>query len=300
MTLALIIGLVLDISMFLIVFAIGLNATLKAFNYVFRHPGLLIRSLVSMNVVMPAAAIVVTLTFDLDRAIKIALVALSLSPVPPLLPSKQAKAGGSGDFAIGLLSAMAIAAIGIIPISVALIGQIFDLDIHMPAGRVAAIIAETVLAPLGAGIAVQYFAPELAKKISLPLSSAGTVLLVVAVLPILVKSLPGFWALVGNGVVISLILFSLVGLAVGHFLGGPDPDNRTVLALATATRHPAIAMAIAAVNFPDQKAVGVVLIWYLIIGALVSAPYVKWRTKLHAAAAPLPQGAPAVPRSWGR
>jgi BASS family bile acid:Na+ symporter len=36
-----------------------------------------------------------------------------------------------------------------------------------------------------------------------------------------------------------------IGLAIGHWLGGPNPDDRTVLALSTASRHPAIALAAA-------------------------------------------------------
>jgi BASS family bile acid:Na+ symporter len=55
-----------------------------------------------------------------------------------------------------------------------------------------------------------------------------------------------------------------------------------VLALATATRHPGVALAIASINFPNQKSVLVVLVWHIILGALVSAPYVRWRTRLHA------------------
>jgi len=61
-------------------------------------------------------------------------------------------------------------------------------------------------------------------------------------------------------------------------LGGSDPDHRTVLALATSARHPAIALAIAGANFQQQKAVlavfinGVALAEFVAHGVLVWAP----------------------------
>jgi len=72
-----------------------------------------------------------------------------------------------------------------------------------------------------------------------------------------------------------------VGLVVGHLLGGPDPNNRTILALATATRHPGVALVIAAGNFPGQKLVLPALLLYLIVCSLASAPYVMWRRRFH-------------------
>ncbi|RVD53736.1 hypothetical protein EN746_08400 [Mesorhizobium sp. M8A.F.Ca.ET.023.02.2.1] len=58
-----------------------------------------------------------------------------------------------------------------------------------------------------------------------------------------------------------------------------------MLALATGTRHPAVAMAIASLNFPDEKAALAVMLWHLVIGAIVSIPYVRWRRALHDKAA---------------
>jgi BASS family bile acid:Na+ symporter len=52
-------------------------------------------------------------------------------------------------------------------------------------------------------------------------------------------------SLVGNGTILALGAFTLAGLAAGHLLGGPNRDDCTVLALATASRHPGVALAIA-------------------------------------------------------
>jgi BASS family bile acid:Na+ symporter len=86
-------------------------------------------------------------------------------------------------------------------------------------------------------------------------------------------------SMIGTGAVGMLALFSAVGLVVGHWLGGPDAGNRTVLAVATARRHPGIALAIASANFPDEKAVLAVLLWHLIVGSIFSMPYTIWRKR---------------------
>jgi BASS family bile acid:Na+ symporter len=82
------------------------------------------------------------------------------------------------------------------------------------------------------------------------------------------------------------VVFALVGLAAGHLLGGPDPENRIVLALSTATRHPGIAIAIAAANFPDQKAAPAAVLLYLIVSALVAKPYLTWVKRRRAVPVP--------------
>jgi bile acid:Na+ symporter, BASS family len=92
-------------------------------------------------------------------------------------------------------------------------------------------------------------------------------------------------SMIGNGTLLVLAVFAAVGLAVGHWLGGSNPDHRTVLALATSARHPAVALAIAGANFEQQRAVLGVLVLYLVIGTVVSLPYVMWRKRRHAASA---------------
>jgi BASS family bile acid:Na+ symporter len=90
-------------------------------------------------------------------------------------------------------------------------------------------------------------------------------------------------AAIGNGTLVVLVAFTLLGLAVGHWLGGPDPDERTVLALAAGARHPGIAMAIAGLNFPEQRVeVLAVVLLHVIISGIVATPYVLWRKRSHA------------------
>jgi BASS family bile acid:Na+ symporter len=283
MTALQIIGFAIKASMFLIVFALGLRANFEQLTYLFRHPGLLLRAVLSMNIIMLAVAIALCEWLQPHPAVRIALVTLALSPVPPILPGKQMKAGGSIDYTIGLLADTAIVAIVLVPLAIEFIGRAFDVEMHEPVGKVATIVLASIMVPLVLGMLVHRFAPAAADRIAHPASLIGTLVLVAACIPVLVVATPQLVPLIGNGVLICLVVFSVVGLAVGHFLGGPEPDNRTVLGLATSARHPAIPLAIASINFPDEKAVVVVVLYHLIVATLVGVPYVKWRKRAHAA-----------------
>lgn len=272
-------------SIVALVFALGLRAEGGDLLYLLKRPGKLIRSLLAMNVIMLIFAIVVALLFPLPLEVEIALIALAVSPVPPILPGKQTKAGGTQSYAISLLAVASVAAIVLVPISIEIVRSIFQGDFHMPIARVVPPVLMTVIAPLVLGVVVRKLLPALAERLARPISLLALILLVVAVIPVVITSGMTFWNLVGNGAVVVLVLFTAVGLGVGHLLGGPEPDDRTDLALATGIRHPGVAMAIASLNFPDAKAALAVMLWHLVIGAIVAIPYVRWRKSVHARSA---------------
>src|SRR5262245_1599704 len=255
MDLATLIPIAIKTSIFLLVFALGLGANFEGALYLLRRPAQLVRSLVAMNIVMPVLAVVLVAAFDLHFVLKVALIALALSPVPPLLPKKQLKAGGSADYTVLLLLSAALFTIVSIPLSVEVIGRIFDRPANITPAIVAQIVVLSVIAPLAAGMLVRHFAPQFAERIARPVSRFATVALLVGVLPIVFAAWPAAVALVGNGTLAVITVFVVAGLAAGHMLGGPDPDTRVVLALATATRHPGVAMAVAHAVAPGEKLV---------------------------------------------
>ena len=89
------------------------------------------------------------------------------------------------------------------------------------------------------------------------------------------------WRLVGNFSIVAMAAFALVGLAVGHWLGGPDPDERSVLAMATSARHPAVALAITH-NVSDRPGVLAAVLMTLLVASFVTLPYVRWSRRRHA------------------
>jgi bile acid:Na+ symporter, BASS family len=134
--LALLIRLVNEASTALIVIALGLQVRPEGLLSIVRRPAQPLRSLLAMNVIMPIVAATLAAAFHLHPAVMIALVALALSPVPPALPKRQIKAGGSPPFALGLLVAViGMFAIVFVPIALKVIGPIFAVSVHCPRGR---------------------------------------------------------------------------------------------------------------------------------------------------------------------
>ncbi|MNE94640.1 hypothetical protein D3C80_1926310 [compost metagenome] len=70
-------------------------------------------------------------------------------------------------------------------------------------------------------------------------------------------------------------------MTAGHVLGGPLPEDRTVLALACSIRHPGVIAAIGGLVAPNA---GVALIGLLalIVCTLCTLPYVAWRKRASA------------------
>ncbi|HMD22064.1 MAG TPA: hypothetical protein VKH40_17195 [Alloacidobacterium sp.] len=269
-----IVGFVLKASIMLTLFGFGLQATRQDLLYLLRRPRMLALSLVAMFVVMPLFAILMTGVAHLNQAVVVALIALSISPIPPLLPKKVNKSGGLASYGLGLMVTAASFSIVFVPLATYLLGKYFNRPFAMAPGAVAKLIVLSVLVPLAAGILFRKFAPATAGRIADPLVKFAGIVLLAGVLCILTFALPTAWSLVGDGTMIALIAFIVVGLVVGHILGGPDPDERVTLALSTACRHPALALAIAGTNVPEEHHVLSAVLLYTLLNALLTIPYV--------------------------
>lgn len=278
-----IVKLVLKASIFLTALGFGLQAAPRDVFYLFRHPGQLLRAFLSMNVIMPVFAIAVALNTDLSPVIKVTLIAISLSPLPPIFPKKTEKAVGNGSYTIGLMVAASLLAIVMIPLTLTVLEKAFDKPVEISVQPIIMAVLTTIFAPLLLGIAIRYLAPALAEKTESWVARIAQILLIASVLPVLFKLFPAIIQLAGNGTILVLVAFVVVGLIVGHLLGGPANEERSVLALATAARHPAIALSLASANLPDHKLVPAAILLYLLINAIVVLPYIKWMKRRNTA-----------------
>jgi BASS family bile acid:Na+ symporter len=289
MSLTAIIILTLKISIGLSVFSLGMKEALSEATFLFRRPEKLLNALVSMYVAMPLFAVTVALAFDLPPAVKIALVALSVSPIPPILPRKALGAGGRESYAIGLLVAGSLLSVILIPLAMELFQVVFNVPLQMTPRAVAGAVLASVLLPLAAGMAVRALLPAFAERIVGPTSIVATVLLYGTALPILISQGGQFLSLMQGGTFVALVAFAAVGLLIGHVLGGPQFEERTVLALYTSARHPGVAVAIAQANFPQQRIAIAAILLALLTAAVVSIPYLNW-IKHHKPGAPTHTG----------
>jgi BASS family bile acid:Na+ symporter len=268
--------LALQVAIFATVFGFGLQAKADDLTYILRRPGLLLRSLLAMFVVMPMVVVILVKALDLRMPVEVVLVVLAISPIPPLLPGKEMKAGGLPSYGLGLMLLFGLAAIALTPLLVEVMARVFHRPVTMSPGGIARIVVTMILVPLVSGMIVRALLPRVARWVRNPVRWAANGLLVLGVLAVLVGSWNSIWAATGSGTLIAILAFVVVGLVVGHLLGGPDPEHSAVLALSTACRHPAVALAVASANYPNEHFGGIIAL-YLIASAIAALPYVKWQ-----------------------
>lgn len=276
MTVKALIVLVIQIAIVTTVFTYGLQATRDDLLYIVHRPGLLLRSLLAMLGLMPLVVVGCVYFLDLSQPTAIVLTALAISPVPPLLPKKQQKAGGVAPYGLGLLVVLAMVSIVTVPLSVAGFNWLFAEPIKADPAAIAQVVFKMIIAPLAVGMLVGRLAPRVSAHLIVPVRAVATLLLIAGVVVLLAGTWHQVGALVGHWSALAIVIFVLGGLVVGHLLGGPEPEHASVLALSCASRHPAIALALASTNYPGQQ-FAPTLVLYLIVATLLAIPYVKWQ-----------------------
>jgi BASS family bile acid:Na+ symporter len=275
MTIATLSSLLVRTSLFTLVASLGMASSWRDVVWLIRSPALLVRTLLSMQVLTPLLAVAMALTLPLHPGVKIALVLLSLSPVPPALPGKELKVGGNRPFAVSLLVVSALLSIAVIPLSLSLLNHFSTYTLGIEPIAVARLVAESVFIPLAVGTSVGAISGEFGLRVSPIVAKAATGLLVLGILPPLIVALPAMGMLLGDGTLVVCAALCVSALFIGHALGGPNRGDRTVLALSTAMRHPAMAIALAKANFADEPLVIPAILLYLIVALVVRAPYMK-------------------------
>ena len=157
--------LALQVSIFCIVFGFGLRTTLDDFRYLFQRPGLLFRSLLAVLVIMPIVAVLLARTFGLHPAAEIALIALAISPVPPLLPRRESKVVGHHPYGLALMAVLAAVGIVTIPLSAEILARVYGRPFTAAPAMVARIVLLMALVPLAAGMVVQALLPAAVERV---------------------------------------------------------------------------------------------------------------------------------------
>jgi BASS family bile acid:Na+ symporter len=265
-------------SILLLVFALGAHATFadatSLFRDLFQPPRRLLRALVAMYVVVPAAAAGMGLAFDLATPVRVALLAIAIAPIPPILPGKQLKVGGSSEHVFGLLVAVSVSSIVLVPVMVEILGGVFGRESSFGPRQVATLIGTTIFLPLAAGLLLRRLAPQWAEPVATWASRLGTVLLVAGVIVVLVASWPAMSSLIAGGALIAMLVLSLIAIGAGHWLGGPDPSDRSILAIASAMRHPGVAIAVATANVPEEPQLTAAILLYVLVAVILTSLYV--------------------------
>jgi bile acid:Na+ symporter, BASS family len=282
--------LLLKASFFASLVAVGTAASLRDLMAPVRNPRRWLRGLLAMQIAAPVLAIAMVLTLPLSTPVRIALVLVAVSPVPPRSPTNACTEAESRSYSASLLSTSVLLAVVLTPLALTIIGAPagFGRDSATLSFAIRNVVA--LLVPFLVGRAIHAAAPQVSVQVSRVLSRLGTILLVLAVLPLAAMHFVEVRQLATSVIVVVMFSWCVGSLLIGHVLGGADREERTALALSTATRHPGFALPLALAEAPhDSLAVAAILLF--VFAASTCAELYLFGLRRHAAPR-LPQVAP--------
>ncbi len=282
-----VIKLLIPITVALMTFTQGLGiAPAEVWKFFRQRSGLIVKSFLACLVLVPAAAVAIILILKPSPGVAIGLAILVACPPAPLMLKTATQLGkASAPFMASIHLSFAALAFLTVPAVLYVISRPlgFDADVHL--GNLLWTLGRTILIPVGLGLILRGLAPAFADRILPIVSRIGSIGLLITALVVLAILAPTMFKMdAWSYLVIATV--SVTAVLIGHLLGPVEPNEKTVLAVESGTRHPALAFAIATMNFTAAKALpvmGPIILTFIIIAII----YMVLRGKGTASAAPV-------------
>ncbi len=270
----------ISLTVFTLMLTNGVNQSREQLTSLWYQREVLLRSLLAVIVLVPIGVVLLLWVFDLPPAVATGLAVLAAAPGAPLTTKRAEMTGGDLPYAASLQLVLALLAVVITPFTLAIFYALFDLETErVTPFEVARQVAVVTFLPVIIGVLLQRFAPRFTERISKPLRVFANILfllLVVLVLVILALAPEARMMLrVGWTSIAAMVIMVLVGLIVGHLLGGPKQEQRSTLAVASIARNVGLAMYIVAFSEVGQTAMPTILV-YLLVGVTGQFLYKIW------------------------
>jgi bile acid:Na+ symporter, BASS family len=268
------------VTIFSLMLAMGVSHSFQQLTSLWRRPALLLRSLLAVIVLVPLVVGLLLWVSNLSPGVATGLAVLAAAPGAPLTYKRSQMAGGDPTYTASLQLTLALLAVVITPLMLAIFSALFELPgLRLTSLEVARQVAQVTFFPVITGLLIQRFAPRLADVIGNSLRMLANILFIVlfVMLIILLVLSPDLRMMVNLGGLPSVVIIIMVAgsLAIGHLLGGPSREQRSVLAIASVARNVGLALFIAELSTYAQNFIPT-LLTYMILGALLAVPYSVW------------------------
>lgn len=268
------------VTIFCLMLSMGVSHSFQQLTFLWRQSELLLRSLLAVIVLVPAVVGLLLWVFELPLPVATGLAVLAAAPGAPLTYKRAQMAGGDLAYTASLQLTLALLAVVVTPLILVIFCTLFELG----AGRVktfdvARQVAEVTFLPVITGLLIQHFAPRLAEVIGKPVRMLANILFIVLFLVVIILLVlsPDLRMTLNLGGLPTAAIIIMAGssLAIGHLLGGPSREQRSVLAIASIARNVGLALFIAGLSDYGQNFIPT-LLTYMILGALLAVPYSVW------------------------
>ena len=269
-------------TLFAVMFDLGLSVVPREFRWVIERPRVMARALFSVLVAVPAIAWIVARAFDIPRSAEIGIMLMALAPGAPVALRRTLDAGGHAAFAQALHIALAILAILSMPLGIAALDEYYGIATTVDPRHLARQVFAAQLLPLGLGVLARHFWHARIRPFESAIRKLASLLLLALVVLVLIN----VWETIGGAglrVAAAVIAITMLSLAAGHGLGGPDPTTRTATAIFSGARNAGLALLVATLNDAAAPVVAAVLATF-VLSAFTILPYAMWRRRAAAAA----------------
>lgn len=227
---------------------------------------LVVLALVANFILVPIVAVLITMVIPLDEPIRIGLILLATAAGAPFLPKLAEVAKGSTAYSVGLMVLLMVVTIIYLPIVLPLLLG----GVEVSPWDIAQSLIVMMLIPLAIGLFINARYEEAAAKIQPTFGMASNIALLVLTVAGLVLNFKEMIGLVGSLGILAGIIFIVVSLIIGYFMGGSDGGTRSVMGLGTAQRNISAALVVAGQNFDIDVVTYLMVI--AVIGLVVLMP----------------------------
>ncbi len=246
--------------------SMGMSLTMKQVVDPLRNTRLVILALVANFILVPIVAYVLTLIFPLNDSITTGLILLSTAAGAPFLPKLVEMAKGNTAFSVGLMVLLMVVTIIYLPLVLPLLLS----GVEVNPWDIAQSLIFMMLIPLAIGLFVKARYEDAAAKIQPTFGQASNIAIIALLVLGVVLNFKDMIALVGSWGILAGIIFVVIALVAGYFMGGSDPGVKSVMGLGTAQRNISAALVVAAQNF-DTNVITYIMV-FSVLGFVILMP----------------------------
>jgi len=208
------------------------------------------RALLANFVVLPFVGLAITLLLPLSPPVAGAILLLACTPGGLSAIQFTGQVGKTSSLAAGVLFLLSFLAVFVSPLILKFVLP-GDVQLVIPFGQALWFLLAFLVLPLMVGMLLLAKLPAVAEKLAKPLLLAG----VISFVAWMVTS--GTWrkeavAEIGGGGVAAILLLIFVSMTIGWFMGGPNHDERQILATSTSMRNAALCFGIVQATQPGH------------------------------------------------
>jgi len=228
--------------------AMGLNLTVKQIVEPLRNTRLVILALIANFILVPILAYLIISVIPLEQGLATGLILMATAAGAPFLPKLAQAAKGNLALAVGLMVLLMVVTIIYMPIVLPLLLQ----GVEVNPWDIAKSLIIMMLVPLAIGLFIKARYESTAESLQPHMSQTSTVAIAILMVTGIVLNFSAIVGVIGTGAIIAILVFLVVALILGYFLGGAESGTRSVLGLGTAQRNLSAALVVAAQNFADD------------------------------------------------